>query len=101
VRYRIPKAEYRDKIEQCLEWSRAGESYELCLTNQLLFETDLDPLDYFENLRRTNPAPYAAYLDFGGTQVACSSPERFLKIDRSGRVESRPIKGTLPLDRDP
>jgi para-aminobenzoate synthetase len=101
IRYRIPRPEYLEKIRQCLEWIRAGESYELCLTNQLLLETDLDPLEYYDNLRRTNPAPYAAYLDFGDTQIACSSPERFLKIDRSGQVESRPIKGTLPLDRDP
>jgi aminodeoxychorismate synthase component I len=101
IRYRIPREEYLKKVCQCLEWIRAGESYELCLTNQLLLDTDLDPLEYYENLRRINPAPYAAYLDFGDTQVACSSPERFLRIDKSGQVESRPIKGTLPLDRDP
>jgi para-aminobenzoate synthetase len=101
IRYRIPRADYLAKICRCLEWIRAGESYELCLTNQLLLETDLDPLEYYENLRRTNPAPYAAYLNFGDSEIACSSPERFLRIDRSGQVESRPIKGTLPLDRDP
>ena len=101
VRYRIPKAEYLDRIRQCLHLIRAGESYEMCLTNQLLLETDLPALDYYENLRRINPAPYAAYLQFGDTQIACSSPERFLKIDKHGRVESRPIKGTIARDHDP
>jgi para-aminobenzoate synthetase len=101
IRYRTSCAEYLNQIRQCLQWIRAGESYELCLTNKLRLETDLDPLDYYENLRRTNPAPYAAYLNFEESEIACSSPERFLRIDKDRNVESRPIKGTLPLDRDP
>jgi para-aminobenzoate synthetase len=101
IRYRIPREEYLGLIRQCLDLIRAGESYEMCLTNQLLLETDLPALDYYEKLRRTNPAPYAAYMQFGDTQIACSSPECFLRIDEHGRVESRPIKGTISSDRDP
>jgi para-aminobenzoate synthetase len=101
VRYRIPRDEYLGLIRQCLDLIKAGESYEMCLTNKLLLETDLPALDYYEKLRRTNPAPYAAYMQFGDTQIACSSPECFLRIDERGRVESRPIKGTISSDRDP
>ena len=101
IRYRIPRDEYLDLIRRCLQLIASGESYEMCLTNQLLLETDMPALDYYERLRKTNPAPYSAYLRFGDTEIACSSPERFLRIDRGGRVESRPIKGTIARDRDP
>ena len=44
-----------------------------------------------------NPAPFAAYLDFGELPVLSASPERFLRLDENGRhVETRPIKGTRP-----
>jgi hypothetical protein len=57
-------------------------------------------------------APYAAYLSFmaprdAGSEtqshiaLACSSPERFLKVDRHGWCESKPIKGTLPRGSTP
>jgi para-aminobenzoate synthetase len=74
----------------------AGETYEVCVTNTLLFPRTIDPLHFYVRLRRRNPAPYSAYLSAGGVQIACSSPERFLRIDRSRMVESKPIKGTLP-----
>jgi para-aminobenzoate synthetase len=45
-------------------------------------------------LRRRNPSPFAAFLKLGEVSVVSSSPERFLGIDRSRRMQARPIKGT-------
>jgi len=87
--------EYLGLIGECQSRIAAGESYEICLTNQLRVRTDIPPLAYYEALRKLNPAPHSAYLHFDDIDVACSSPERFLRIDTSGHVESRPIKGTV------
>ncbi|MGW4370072.1 aminodeoxychorismate synthase component I [Nocardia takedensis] len=90
-------ARYRADIAACLEQLRAGESYEICLTDTLSFPAaENDGLDLYRALRRCNPAPYAAYLRFDGLDIACSSPERFLRVDRDRTVESKPIKGTAP-----
>ena len=64
-------------------------------------ETDADPLDLYRALRRANPAPFAAYLRFGDLAVLSSSPERFLSVDREGRAEARPIKGTARRGETP
>ncbi|WP_316861231.1 aminodeoxychorismate synthase component I [uncultured Cohaesibacter sp.] len=54
------------------------------------------PLAYYQSLRKNNPAPFAAFLNFKDHAVASSSPERFITLDAKGRVETRPIKGTAP-----
>ena len=86
---------YRENIAQCLQEIHEGETYQVCLTNQLKTDTTPDPFAFYRTLRRINPAPYSAFLKFGETAIACSSPERFLKIDSQGWVETKPIKGTL------
>jgi para-aminobenzoate synthetase len=85
---------YREEIEACRRYLTAGHSYEICLTNEVVAEGSPDPLELYRALRRVNPAPFAAYLRFGGLAVLSSSPERFLALDRDGRAEARPIKGT-------
>jgi para-aminobenzoate synthetase len=99
-RFSIARTEYLDRIQKCLSFIAAGESYEVCLTNKVLVETGIAALDYYETLRRINPAPYSAYLNLEDIQVASSSPECFLRIDREGHAESRPIKGTIRRGRD-
>jgi para-aminobenzoate synthetase len=90
------REQYLADILHCKEKLLAGETYEVCVTNTLLLPRTVDPLRFYARLRRRNPAPYSAYLSAGGAQIACSSPERFLRIDRSRMVESKPIKGTVP-----
>jgi para-aminobenzoate synthetase len=87
-------AQHKADVETCLDHLLAGDSYEICLTNQLSTDVDLDPLDLYRRLRRVNPAPFASYLRFGDLAVLSSSPERFLCVSRDGEAEARPIKGT-------
>jgi para-aminobenzoate synthetase len=79
----------------------AGESYEVCLTDQFSTDASPDPFALYRHLRRSNPAPFAAYLKFGERAIVSSSPERFLAVDRDRRVEARPIKGTISRSDDP
>jgi len=85
---------YREDIEACKRYLRAGHSYEICLTDKVVAEVDSDSLSLYRVLRRVNPAPFSAYLRFGEVAVLSSSPERFLAVDRDGWAEARPIKGT-------
>lgn len=92
---------YRGSVEECLHAIREGESYQVCLTNELSCEADLDPLDVYRVMRKINPAPFAAFVRWPGGAVLSASPERFLSSDARGEVETRPIKGTMRRDADP
>lgn len=95
------REEYLASIGEAQRLIRAGESYEVCLTNELRGRWEGDPLAYWLRLTAANPAPYASFLRFGETSVACCSPERFLRIDANGRMSTEPIKGTLPRGETP
>ena len=89
-----PYDTYIDNIHACQRYLQSGDTYEVCLTNQITTTTQVDPLATYRNLRHLNPAPYAAFLRLGSFAVLSSSPERFLRIDRARAVEAKPIKGT-------
>jgi len=86
---------YFADIDECKRRLRAGESYEICLTNKVRAEVDADPLELYRSLRRLNPAPHAAFLRFGDLAVLSSSPERFLRVGRDRWAEAKPVKGTM------
>jgi para-aminobenzoate synthetase len=95
------REQYLADIARCQAELAAGESYEVCLTDQISTDASPEPFDLYRNLRRSNPAPFAAYLKLGDVAVVSSSPERFLSVDRERRVEARPIKGTTSRAADP
>ncbi|GKY98713.1 hypothetical protein MPSEU_000827600 [Mayamaea pseudoterrestris] len=107
------RATYSDNFRKCMDHIYLGDSYQLCLTNQLEATIPSDatfcPLNLYQTLRRANPAPHAAYLNWnfhqsivdpkGSLAICCSSPERFVSVSRHTSfdklsVETKPIKGT-------
>lgn len=101
--WRTSREQYAADIARCREYLLAGDSYELCLTNEFRPDTDADPdaLDLFLELRASDPAPYAALLEFDGGAVVSASPERFLRGTTGGDYETKPIKGTAARASDP
>jgi para-aminobenzoate synthetase len=95
------REQYLADIARCQAALAAGESYEVCLTDQISTSASPDPWRLYRLLRQTNPAPFGAYLKLGALTVLSSSPERFLSVDRERRVEARPIKGTTRRSSDP
>ncbi len=101
LRLRHDQAHYLQLIQQAQDTLRAGDSYELCLTNQILAECNADPLCLYLQLRQLTGVPYAAYLRFADTHLLCASPEQFIRRQCNGRLSSSPIKGTRPRHPDP
>jgi para-aminobenzoate synthetase len=97
---RHSKERYLELIQQAKEHIKTGDVFQLCLTNQIFIEHDADALKTFLYLRESNPAPYGGYLKFEGLEIVSSSPEQFLKVSASGKVSSKPIKGTRPRSKD-
>ncbi len=95
------EAQYRRDIALALEKIRDGESYELCLTTQVRARIQIDPFRLFCELKRRNPAPYSAYMDFGEFAIVSASPERFVRVAPDRTIESRPIKGTRRRGKTP
>jgi para-aminobenzoate synthetase len=95
------RARYLADIERSQAELAAGESYEVCLTDQMSTDASPDPLALYRRLRRANPSPFAAFLRFGDIAIVSSSPERFLSVARDGAVQARPIKGTISRAEDP
>ncbi|KAG9229814.1 ADC synthase [Amylocarpus encephaloides] len=94
--------EYESKVQQCQEFIRSGNSYELCLTDQTTVTrskngagTNDSSWDIYKTLRKRQPAPFASYIRLGSATLVSSSPERFLKWDEQGKCELRPMKGTV------
>ncbi|HPF78216.1 MAG TPA: chorismate-binding protein, partial [Alphaproteobacteria bacterium] len=89
--------DYCRDIQSIIDYIHAGEVYQVNLSRR--FEADLpddfDAFGHYKNLRNINPAPYAAFMNFGRIKLASSSPEQFLSVN-GDKVETRPIKGTLP-----
>lgn len=94
------KETYCDAVSQFIEYILAGDIFEGTMSQRLSAPMpDMSPFELYERLRRFNPAPFSAYLNFPDQVIASASPERFLKLHQ-GVVETRPIKGTVRRSLD-
>jgi para-aminobenzoate synthetase component I len=93
---------YLDAVGRVREYIVAGDIFQANLSQRFQSSLPEEPFELYRRLRQRNPAPFAAYLDFGDLAVLSASPERFLRLDQERRlVETRPIKGTRPRGLGP
>jgi para-aminobenzoate synthetase component 1 len=88
------KQEYLQTLKKIKAYLRAGEVYQVCLTQTLTAPYLGKGDQLYLNLCEINPAPFSAYLHCGGFEIISSSPERFMKVEK-GIIETCPIKGTI------
>ncbi len=81
------------------DYLHAGDCYQVNLAQRFEARATGDAFAAYLKLREMSPAPYSAFLNFPKIQILCASPERFISV-RGRSVETKPIKGTRPRDRD-
>jgi para-aminobenzoate synthetase component I len=97
----VDRQGYLDAIADIQHNILEGNVFEVCLTQRFDLPFARSGVELYEALRTVNPAPMTAYLRLGELELLSSSPERFLSLDRTGVVETRPIKGTRPRGDTP
>ena len=96
----LTRADFITAVERAQRYIRAGDIYQVNLSQRLTVQSDFTGWELFEKLSAVSPAPFSAYLDCGDFEIASSSPEQFLRMS-GAHIQTRPIKGTRPRDSDP
>ena len=86
-------------VERCKDYIRAGDIFQVVLSQRLDFVPQAAPFDIYRALRTVNPSPYMYFLRMGDTHILGSSPEMLVRVTGS-KLEYRPIAGTHPRGRD-
>ena len=100
------RADFLAAVERAQRYIRAGDIYQVNLSQRLAARCDFSGWELFQRLGAVSPAPFSAFMDCDvgrrhcRLQIASSSPELFLRLSGS-HIQTRPIKGTRPRDADP
>jgi para-aminobenzoate synthetase component 1 len=89
----LPRHRFERAVERAIDYIRAGDVFQVNLSQRLTADWRGDPFALYGRLRETSPAPFMALVRLGGADIVSASPERFLAV-RGDRIETRPIKGT-------
>lgn len=96
----MTKEQYMSNVDKAKEYIRAGDIFQVVLSQRFHIETAISPLHVYRILRTMNPSPYMYCLKFDDEVIVGTSPELLVKVD-GGQVETRPIAGTRPRGLTP
>jgi anthranilate synthase component I len=91
---------FRGAVDSCKEYIRAGDIFQVVLSQRFEGTLQADPFDIYRALRTINPSPYMYFLRFGDNLVVGASPEVLVRKEGE-QVEVRPIAGTRPRGATP
>ena len=89
----IEKEVFMEMVDQAKKLIREGDMFQCVLSQRFSADFEGDPLDYYRNLRVTNPSNYLYFYDFGDYQIIGASPESLVSV-KKGEVTTNPIAGT-------
>jgi len=95
----LDQSSYETTVAKAIDYIYAGDIFQANITTSAWTEmpTELDAFALYRRIRWLSPAPFAAYVSAGPDhKLLSASPERFLSLDASGHISTRPIKGTRP-----
>jgi para-aminobenzoate synthetase component 1 len=96
----MDRAAYACAFARIREYILSGDVYQVNFAQRLSADASGDPWEAYLRLRRRMASPFSAFMADGDTALLSLSPERFLRVS-GGRVETRPIKGTVRRGNDP
>ncbi|MCK0197645.1 anthranilate synthase component I [Ancylobacter sp. 6x-1] len=88
-----PPGDYLAMVDRAKEYIRAGDIFQVVLSQRFEAPFALPSFSLYRALRRVNPAPFLVYFNFGDFALVCSSPEILVRL-RDDTVTIRPIAGT-------
>jgi anthranilate synthase component 1 len=89
----LTQSQYESMVEKAIEYIKAGDIFQVVLSQRLSAECNESPLEVYRRLKKINPSPYMYYLDFNERKIVGSSPEMLARVE--GRhVVTYPIAGT-------
>ncbi len=95
----MTKEHYIDIVKKANKYIYDGDIFQVVLSQRLTANTESDAIDLYRSLRAINPSPYLFYLNFGTYQVAGSSPEMLVEVNKNV-LRTCPIAGTRKRGRD-
>ncbi len=87
------REDFEQAVEACKEYIRAGDIFQVVLSQRLSVETDAEPYNIYRALRVVNPSPFMFYLKSPACTLVGSSPEIMCRVE-DGIVTNRPLAGT-------
>ncbi|HSG09321.1 MAG TPA: anthranilate synthase component I [Longimicrobiales bacterium] len=94
------REDYEAGVERIREYVRAGDAFQVVLSQRLGVELKSTPFELYRALRTLNPSPYLYFLEMDGVALVGSSPEVLVRVE-DGTVTVRPIAGTRPRGKTP
>lgn len=98
-RSNFTKPAFLDAVGRCVEYIRAGDIFQVVISQRLAVQIHSDPFEIYRSLRVINPSPFMFFVRVAGVQLVGSSPEIMCRVV-DGRVTVRPLAGTRPRGRD-
>ncbi|MBN2582680.1 MAG: anthranilate synthase component I [Planctomycetes bacterium] len=94
------KKEFEAAVETCKEYIRAGDIFQVVLSQRLEVETRAHSLDIYRALRVINPSPFMFHLKAEDVELVGASPEIMVRVE-DGLITNRPLAGTRPRGATP